>query len=136
MKNLKLKSAEQINKERIETMKRVNLYPFVDKPCDVESLKASKAYILWEKSIEDPKSLTRDEKDWIAREFASQAIYAVGNGISVRGWRLIFPTAKKYLVREENNPRNYYVYYGFDKTSVREATTNRRGEIIEYKRQK
>lgn len=61
----------------------------------------------------------------------SQSFYAVGNGLSVRGWRLIFPTAKKYLVQEEGSPRGYYVYYGFDKTSVREATMNRRGEIIE-----
>lgn len=136
MKNLKLKSAEQINKERIESMKTVNLYPFTAKPCDVESLKESKAYKLWEKSIEDPKSLTRDEKDWIAREFTSQSFYVIGNGISVRGWRLIFPTAKKYLVQEEGSPRRYYVYYGFDKTSVREATGNKKGEILEYKRQK
>lgn len=126
--------AAQLEAKRIETMKTVNLYPFTDKPCPVEDLKKSKAYKLWEKSIVDPGSLTRDEKDWIAREFTSQAFYAVGNGISVRGWRLIFPTAKKYLVQEEGSPRRYYVYYGFDKTSVREATMNRRGEIIEYKR--
>ena len=129
-------TAAQLEAKRIETMKTVNLYPFTDNPCPVEDIKESKAYKLWEKSIVDPKSLTRDEKDWIAREFASQAFYTVGNGVSVRGWRLIFPTAKKYLVQEEGSPRRYYVYYGFDKTSVREATMNRRGEIIEYKRQK
>ena len=136
MKNLKLKSAEQINKERIETMKRVNLYPFVDKPCDIEQLKASKAYILWEKSIEDPKSLTRDEKDWLASKFNEQTFYTVGNGISNMGWRLIFPTAKKYLVQDDYDCRKYRIYYGFDKTSVREATGNKKGEILEYKRQK
>lgn len=129
-------TAARIEAKRIETLKTVNLYPFTDKPCPVEDLKESKAYKLWEKSIKDPKSLTRDEKDWIAREFMSQSFYAVGNGLSVRGWRLIFPTAKKYLVQEEDSPRRYYVYYGFDKTSVREATMNRRGEIIEYKRLK
>lgn len=129
-------TAAQLEAKRIETMKTVNLYPFTDNPCPVEDLKESKAYRLWEKSIVDPKSLTRDEKDWIAREFVSQAFYTIGNGISVRGWRLIFPTAKKYLVQEEGRPRGYYAYYGFDKTSVREATMNRRGEIIEYKRLK
>lgn len=126
-------TAAQLETKRIETMKTVNMYPFSDNPCPVEELKMCKAYKLWEKSIVDPKSLTRDEKDWIAREFASQLLYTVGNGVSVRGWRLIFPTAKKYLVQEEDSPRRYYAYYGFDKTSVREAAMNKRGEIIEYK---
>lgn len=132
----KARTATQTEAQRIENMKLANLYPFTELPCAMHELKQSKAYGLWVKSIENPKSLTRDEKDWIAREFMSQSFYAVGNGLSVRGWRLIFPTAKKYLVQEEDSPRRYYVYYGFDKTSVREATMNRRGEIIEYKRQK
>lgn len=136
MEKRKTLGAARLEAKRVETMKTVNLYPFTDNPCPVEDLKGSKAYRLWEKSIENPKSLTRDEKDWIAREFMSQSFYAVGNGLSVRGWRLIFPTAKKYLVQEEGSPRRYYAYYGFDKTSVREATMNRRGEIIEYKRLK
>lgn len=56
-------TAARLEAKRIETMKTVNLYPFTDKPCPVDELKESKAYRLWEKSIKDPKSLTRDEKD-------------------------------------------------------------------------
>lgn len=126
-------TAAQLKAERIETIKTFNLYPFVDNPCSTWEIKNSGTYELWEKSIVDPKSLTRDEKDEIARRFVNQVFCTHGNGIAVRGWMFIFPTAKKYLVREEDNPRRYYVYYGFDKTSVRKATMNRRGEIIECK---
>lgn len=136
MEKRKTSTAAQLEAKKIETLKTVNLYPFSNNPCPIEELKVSKAYGLWEKSIENPKSLTRDEKDWIAREFMRQSFYPVGNGISLRGWRLIFPTAKKYLVQEEGSPRRYYAYYGFDKTSIREATMNRHGEIIECERQK
>lgn len=126
-------TAAQLEAERIETMKTFNLYPFVDNPCEEWYIKKYGPYELWEKSIVDPKSLTRDEKDEIARRFVSQVYCPGGNGIAVRGWLFIFPTAKKYLVQEEDNPRRYYVYYGFDKTSVRKATLNRRGKIIECK---
>lgn len=129
-------TAAQIEAKRIETMKTVNLYPFTDSPCPVDELKGSKAYKLWEKSIENPKSLTRDEKDWLAEKFNEQTFYTVGNGISNMGWRLIFPTAKKYLVQDDYDCRKYRIYYGFDKTSVRNATYSKRGEIIEYKNQK
>lgn len=126
-------TAAQREAKRIETMKIGNLYPFVDDPCETWYIKNSGMYELWEKSIVDPKSLTRGEKDEIARRFASQVYYTGGNGIAVRGWLFIFPTAKKYLVQDEDNPRSYYAYYGFDKTSVHKATMNRHGEIIECK---
>lgn len=126
-------TAAQLEAERIETMKTFNLHPFVDNPCAEECIKNCGTYELWEKSIVDPKSLTRDEKDEIVRRFVSQVYYPGGNSIAVRGWLFIFPTAKKYLVQDEDNPRSYYAYYGFDKTSVRKATMNRHGEIIECK---
>lgn len=113
----------------IDDLVRRHVYPFVDEPCAMEQLKASKAYILWEKSVADPKTLSRSEKDWLAKEFR----HSIGlpNAISVGGWRIVFPTAKKYLMQDQDSPRTYHVCYGFDRASVRTAAMNMKGEIVE-----
>lgn len=118
---------------RIDTLKTANLWVFVQhEPMPIDNVKKSKAYTLWEKSIASPKSFTRDEKDWIAENFIQSSYGAQGNCIALGGWMMRFPTAKKYLVQDEYSPRNYRVYYAFDRTSLRKALMNRRGVILEY----
>lgn len=114
----------------IDDLRQRHVYPFVDEPRPMEELKRSKAYVLWEKSVTDPKSLTRPEKDWLAKEFIGSM--GLPNAISVGGWRIVFPTAKKYLLQDQYDTRGYRVYYGFDRASVRTATYNTRGEIVEH----
>ena len=118
---------------RIDTLKTTNLWVFVQhEPMLIDNVKKSKAYMLWEKSIANPKSLTRDEKDWIAEKFTESSYNTQGNCIPLGGWMMRFPTAKKYLIQDEYRPRNYTVYYAFDKTSLRKALMNRHGIIMEY----
>lgn len=118
---------------RIDALKTANIWVFVQhEPALIDNVKKSKAYMLWEKAIVSPKSLTRDEKDWIAENFIQSAYSTQGNCIPLGGWMMRFPTAKKYLVQNEYSPRNYTVYYAFDKTSLRKAIMNRRGVILEY----
>jgi hypothetical protein len=114
----------------IDDLRQRHVYPFVDEPRPMEELRRSKAYVLWEKSVTDPKSLTRLEKDWLAKEFIDSM--GLPNAISVGGWRIVFPTAKKYLLQDQYDMREYRVYYGFDRASVRHATYNTRGEIVEH----
>lgn len=104
-----------------EAVKAANLRAFVQEPCATEQLKASKAYILWEKSIDTPNKLTRAEKDWLAREFTGNVFNRKQNVIHIGGWELTFPTAKRYLVQEEPGSRTWREYGAFDKTSLREA---------------
>lgn len=116
-----------------ENMKTANLWVFVNwEPASHESLKASKAYALWEKSIDDPKSLTREEKDWLADKFIDSAYSASGNCIPSGGWMMRFPTAKRYLVQDAYSTRDYRVYYAFDKTSLRSRLGREAGVILEY----
>ena len=118
---------------RIDTLKTTNLWVFVEhEPALIDNVKKSKAYMLWEKSIANPKSLTRDEKDWIAEKFTESSYNTQGNCIPLGGWMMRFPTAKKYLVQDEYSPKNYTVHYAFDKTSLRKALMNRHGIIMEY----
>lgn len=119
--------------DRIEKMKMSNLWVFGEwKPASIESLKASKAYTLWEKSIADPKSLARDEKDWLASQFIDSTYNSAGNCIALGGWMMRFPTAKKYLVQNAYSMRDYRVYYAFDKTSLRNRLGREAGIILEY----
>ena len=118
---------------RIDAMKTANLWVFVNwEPSTIEALKASRAYRLWEKSITNPKSLTRDEKDWLADQFMSSTYNASGNCIPVGGWMMRFPTAKKYLVQNAYSMRDFRVYYAFDKTSLRNRLGREAGTILEY----
>lgn len=109
------------NTTNTEAVKTANLRAFVEKPCTMEQLKASKAYILWEKSIDTPSRLTRAEKDWLAREFTSNVFNRKPNVIHLGGWELTYPTAKHYLVQDEPGSRTWREYRAFDKTSLREA---------------
>jgi len=109
------------NKIDTEAVKTANLRAFVQEPCTMEQLKASKAYILWEKSIDTPNKLTRAEKDWLAGEFMSNVFNRKQNVIHLGGWELTFPTAKHYLVQDEPGSRTWREYRAFDKTSLREA---------------
>lgn len=123
------------NKINPEALKIANLRAFVQEPCTMEQLKSSKAYILWEKSIDTPNKLTRAEKDWLAREFAHNVLSRKYNVIHVRGWALTFPTAKRYLVQYESGSRTWTEYRAFDKTSLREALYGI-GKIIEFPEEK
>lgn len=109
------------NKISPEAVKAANLRAFVQEPCAMEQLKASKAYILWEKSIDAPNRLTRDEKDWLARSFTDNVFSSKQNVIHIGGWELTFPAAKHYLVQDEPGSRTWREYRAFDKTSLREA---------------
>lgn len=114
-----------------EAVKAASLRAFVQEPCSKEQLKASKAYILWEKSIDTPNRLTRAEKDWLARKFTSNVFNRKPNVIHIGGWELTYPTAKRYLVQEEPGSRTWREYRAFDKTSLREAIYGI-GKIIEF----
>lgn len=114
----------------IDDLRQRYVYPFVDEPRPMEELMQSKAYILWEKSVTDPKTLDRAEKDWLAKEFRRSM--GLPNAISVGGWRIVFPTAKKYLIQDQDSVRVYLLYYGFDRASVRSAAMNTKGEIVEH----
>ena len=119
--------------EEIEKIKMSNLWVFTRwEPATLESIKSSKAYQLWEKSINDPKSLTRDEKDWLAEKFIDSTYNSSGNCIPLGGWMMRFPTAKKYLVQNAYSMRQFRVYYAFDKTSLRKYLKSEAGEIFEY----
>ncbi len=115
----------------LETLRLANIFPFVEKPCEFESLKASKAYVLWEKSVTDPKSLTREDKDWLFEQFCYNVRTDSPNVIHVGGWRIAYPTAKRFLVQSADNWRNWRLYMAFDKTSVRRFLKGC-GEIMEY----
>lgn len=117
------------NKIDTEAVKTANLRAFVQEPCTMEQLKASKAYILWEKSIDTPSGLTRAEKDWLAREF--NVFSGRQNVIHIGGWELTFPTAKHYLVQDGPGSRTWREYKAFDKTSLREALYGI-GKIMEF----
>ena len=119
------------NKISTEAIKIANLRTFVQEPCSMEQLKASKAYILWEKSIDTPNKLTRAEKDWLARNFTDNVFCRKQNVIHIGGWELTFPTAKHYLVQEEPGSRTWREYRAFDKTSLREAMYGI-GKIMEF----
>lgn len=123
------------NKIDTEAVKTANLRAFVQEPCTMEQLKASKAYILWEKSIDTPSKLTRAEKDWLAREFASNVFNRKQNVIHLGGWELTFPTAKHYLVQDEPGSRTWREYKAFDKTSLREALYGI-GKIMDFPNEK
>ena len=114
----------------IETL-RTNIIPFVAKPCEFDKIKTSKAYILWEKSVTDPKSLTREEKDWLFEQFCYTE---TPNVIRIGGWKITYPTAKRFLVQSADNWRDWRVYSAFDKTSIRNhfKFAGGCGEIIEY----
>ena len=119
------------NKTNTEAVKAANLRTFVQEPCTKEQLKASKAYILWEKSIDTPNKLTRAEKDWLAREFTSNVFNRRQNVIHLGGWELTYPTTKHYLVQDEPGSRTWREYRAFDKTSLREALYGI-GKIMEF----
>lgn len=115
----------------LEALRLVNIFPFVDEPRNFEEVKASKAYVLWEKSVTDPKSLTREEKDWLFEQFCYNTRTDAPNVIHVGGWRIAYPTAKKFLVQSADSWRNWRLYMAFDKTSVRRFIRGC-GEIMEY----
>ena len=114
----------------IETL-RTNIFPFVGKPCEFDKIKTSKAYILWEKSVTNPKSLTREEKDWLFEQFCYTE---TPNVIRIGGWKITYPTTKMFLVQSADNWRDWRVYSAFDKTSIRNhfKFVGGCGEIIEY----
>lgn len=115
----------------IDAVRLANIFPFVEKPCDFEEVKASKAYILWEKSVTDPKSLTREEKDWLFEQFCHNVRTDSPNVIHIGGWRIAYPTARKFLVQSPDCWRNWRLYTAFDKTSIRRFLIGC-GEIMEY----
>lgn len=114
----------------LEDLQKVNIIPFDEKPLEFDKIKASKAYILWEKSVTDPKSLTREEKDWLFEQFYYNGTM---NAIRIGGWSIIYPTAKMFLVQNDNW-RDWKLYSAFDKTSIRNNLKFAGGcrEIIEY----
>lgn len=115
----------------LEALRLANIFPFVEKPCDFEEAKASKAYVLWEKSVTDPRSLTREEKDWLFERFCCNVRSSAPNVIHVGGWRIAYPTAKRFLVQDRYDWRAWREYAAFDKTSIRRFL-KWCGEIIEY----
>lgn len=120
--------------DTIEALQKVSIFPFVEKPCEFEKIKTSKAYILWEKSVTDPKSLTREEKDWLFEQFYYNGTL---NAIRIGGWAITYPTAKKFLVQSADNWREWKLYFAFDKTSIRNnfKFAGGCGEIMEYPKQ-
>lgn len=116
--------------DTIEALQKVSIFPFVKNPCEFEKIKTSKAYILWEKSVTDPKSLTREEKDWVFEQFCYNGTM---NAIHIGGWAIIYPTVRTFLVQSDNW-RDWKLYSAFDKTSIRKQFRGVRGcrEIIEY----
>ena len=116
--------------DTIEDLQKVSIFPFVEKPCEFEKIKTSKAYILWEKSVTDPKSLTREEKDWVFEQFCYNGTM---NAIHIGGWAIIYPTVRTFLVQSDNW-RDWKLYSAFDKTSIRKQSRGVGGcrEIIEY----
>ena len=118
--------------DTIEALRKVSIFPFVEKPCEFDKIKTSKAYILWEKSVTDPESLTREEKDWLFEQFCYQSCYT--ETIRIGGWRITYPTAKMFLVQSADSRREWRLYSAFDKTSIRNhfKFAGGCGEIIEY----
>lgn len=114
----------------IEDLQKVNIIPFAEKPWEFDKIKTSKAYMLWEKSVTDPKSLTREEKDWLFGQFYYNGTM---NTIRIGGWSIIYPTAKMFLVQDDNW-RDWKLYSAFDKTSIRNNLKFAGGcrEILEY----
>lgn len=120
------KNDEQIKKN----MKTANLWVFVKwEPSSTESLKASRHYALWEKAIDNPEKLTREEKDWLAAKFIECGSM---NIVKLGGWAMCFPTAKKYLVQDKYDMRSWRMYSAFNKTSLRKALYGACGQIAEY----
>lgn len=115
----------------LEALRLANIFPFVERPCGFDEMKASKAYVLWEKSVTDPKSLTREEKDWLFEQFCYNVRTDAPNVIHIGGWRIAYPTAKKFLVQSADSWRNWRLYMAFDKTSVRRFLRGC-GEIMDY----
>lgn len=114
-----------MDNNKIAIIKNQNKWVFTKwDPISAEGLHACKAFILWEKSIENPKALTREEKDWIARQFNSCTYFPHSSVICVGGWALKFPTVKKYLVNFKDDRSSWYEYYAFDKMSLRHALLN------------
>ena len=109
--------------QRIENMKTANIWVFVNwEPQSFENIKGSRTYVLWEKSITDPGTLTREEKDWLAAEFVRCSVtYGSGNVICLGGWAMRFPTARKFLVNYKYDGGTWHEKYAFDKTSLRKA---------------
>ena len=119
----------------IEALRLANIFPFVENPCGFDEVKVSKAYVLWEKSVTDPKSLTREEKDWLFEQFCYNVRTDAPNVIHVGGWRIAYPTAKRFLVQDRYNWRSWRDYAAFDRTSTRRFLRGC-GEIIEYPKHK
>lgn len=119
--------------DTIEALQKVSIFPFVKKPCEFEKIKTSKAYILWEKSVTDLKSLTREEKDWVFEQFCYNGTM---NAIHIGGWAIIYPTVRTFLVQSDNW-RDWKLYSAFDKTSIRNnfKFAGGCGEIMEYPKQ-
>lgn len=126
-----MKTGEKKTAVPLEALRLANIFPFVEKPCGFDEMKASKAYVLWEKSVTDSKSLTREEKDWLFEQFCYNVRSSNANVIHVGGWSIAFPTAKKFLVQSPDNWRNWRMYMAFDKTSIRSFLRGC-GEIMEY----
>ena len=114
----------------LEWLQKFNVIPFDEKPWEFDKLKTSKAYMIWEKSVTDPKSLTREEKDWVFEQFCYNGTM---NAIHIGGWAIIYPTVRTFLVQSDNW-RDWKLYSAFDKTSIRKQFRGVGGcrEIIEY----
>lgn len=119
------------NKIDTEAIKVANRRPFVSEYTPIDTVKFTKAYTLWEKSIDTPNKLTRAEKDWLAKNFTDNVFNRKQNVIHIGGWELTFPTTKHYLVQDEPGSRTWREYRAFDKTSLREALYGI-GKIIDF----
>lgn len=82
-----------------------------------EQLKQTQFFALYEKAMNTPEKLTRDEKDYIFKN--------TEHGVhKCMGWCLVFETMKTYLVRFKETHCVYplwHEYKAYDKTSIRTA---------------
>lgn len=97
----------------------------------LETLKDSKFYVLKEKLMRGD-ALTRDEKDWLARELTTSSYGRTC--IALQGWLFSFyDYMQRYVAKYYDT---WYEYYAPDKTSLRRALGSGVKEIYEIEKRK
>lgn len=103
-----------------------NVYPFVEKPANIEVVKASKAYKLREK-IDKGERLTPSEKLWITENVGDCSFSRTG--VAILGWIVSFrDVLKRMLYRQYGS---WHETYAVNKTYLRKSTYGRIDEIVE-----